>query len=86
MNHQRVDVNELISNVKAKLRSTGYSDLCIEKFTAVWNDLTDYMVRNGKTLFTAKAGMDFLEDEYEITVYEKLASQKKNVVPGQSIY
>lgn len=86
MNHQGVDVNELISKVKAELRSTGYSNLCIERHTAVWNNLTDYMVRNVKTLYTAKVGMDFLEEEYEITVYGKLDSQKKSVVAGQSIY
>jgi len=86
MNHQGIDVNELISRVKAEMRRTGYSIFCIRGFTTVWNHLTDYMDCNGITIFTAKAGMDFLESEYGITVYKNLDSEKKRIVPGQSIY
>jgi hypothetical protein len=86
MDHQGMDINDLIGKADAELRRIGYSNLCIERQAAVWNNLTDYMVRNDKTLYTAKVGMNFLEEKYEITVYEKLDSQKKSVAPGQSIY
>jgi len=86
MDHQGMDINDLIGKVDAELRRTEYSNLCIERQASVWNNLTDYMVRNDKTFYTGKVGMDFLEEKYEITVYEKLDSQKKSVVPGQSIY
>ena len=86
MDHQGIEVNDLIVKVKEELIKTGYSNLCIERQSTVWNKLTDYMGCNGKTFFTAKVGMDFLEAEYGITVYEKIDSQKKSVVPGRSIY
>jgi hypothetical protein len=72
-----MELNELINKVKAELKNARYSDLCIRGFITVWNRLTDYMIRNSKTIFTAKNGMNFLEAEYGITVYKKLDSKKK---------
>jgi hypothetical protein len=85
MNHPGMDVSELIGRVEAEMRRTGYSDLSIERHTAVWNNLTDYM-GNGKTIFTAKVAMDFLEATYGITVCKELDSEKKRIVPERSIY
>ena len=86
MDYQGMDVNDLIVKVKEELRRTGYSNLCIERQAAVWNDLTDYIGCTVNTFFTAKVGMDFLEAKYGITIYAKIDSQKKSVVSGRSIY
>ena len=77
MNHQGMELNELIDKVKVELKDAQYSDLCIRGFVTVWNRLTNYMVRNSQTIFTAKIGMDFLEAEYGITVYQKLTPKNK---------
>lgn len=86
MDRQGMKLNKLIDKVKVELRKTGYSDSYIRGLFTVWNRLTDYMRRNGKRIFNAKLGMDFLEAEYGITVYKNLDSEKKRIVPEQSIY
>lgn len=86
MDYQGMDINELIGKVKVELRNTGYSDSYIRGLYTVWNRLMDYMIRSGKTIFTAKIGMNCLEAEYGITVYKKLDSEKKRIVREQSIY
>lgn len=86
MDRQGMELNKLIDKVKVELRKTGYSDSYIRGLFTVWNRLTDYMRRNGKRIFNAKLGMDFLEAEYGITVYKNLDSEKKRIVPEQSIY
>jgi len=85
MDHRGMELNELMGEVKTELRNTGYSDLYIQGLSTVWGRLTDYMSRNGKTIFTAKNGMDFLEAEYGITVYKNLDSEKKRIVRERSI-
>ena len=72
MHHQKSEFNELIDKVKVELKNAHYSDLGIRKFVTVWNHLANYMLRIDKTVYTAKIGMDFLEAEYGVTVYEKL--------------
>ena len=86
MDHQGMELNELMDNVRAGLRDTGYADSYIRGLCTVWNRLTDYMIRSSKTSFTAKIGMNFLESEYGITVYKKLDSEKKRIVREQSTY
>jgi hypothetical protein len=76
MDRQGMELNELIDKVRAELRKSGYSDSYIRWLSTVWDRLTDYISRNGKT-FTAKEGMNFLESEYGITVYKNLDSKKK---------
>ncbi|MDA8154850.1 MAG: hypothetical protein M0Z52_00125 [Actinomycetota bacterium] len=78
MDHQGMEINELIDRVKTELKNAKYSDSRIQALGTVWNRLKDYMVRNGKSFFTAKIGMDFLEAEYGMTVYKKLDSLKKH--------
>lgn len=77
MNSQEIEVNELIHNVKKELSKVHFSDLRIEKFVAIWNQLTSYMQDINKAVFTAKIGMDFLEFEYGITVFKKLTSKNR---------
>jgi site-specific recombinase XerD len=72
-----MEVNELINNVKIALRNAQYSELCIKRFTTVWNCLTNYMVRLGETIFSAIIGMNFLEVEYGLTVYKKLNTKNR---------
>lgn len=80
MNHQGMELNELINSVKIKLKKVGYPDLCIRRFETIWDRLTNYMDRYRETIYTAKIGMDFLEAEYGITVYEKLSDKDKRYV------
>jgi len=77
MNRQGMELSELINKVKKELENARYSDLCIRRFVTVWNRLTNHMVRNSETIFTAKIGMNFLESEYGITVYRGLALKNK---------
>jgi site-specific recombinase XerD len=77
MNHQGMELNELVNRAKIELKNVGYQDLHIRKFDSTWNQLTNYMDRNRETIYTAKIGMDFLEAEYGITVYEKLTDKDK---------
>ena len=71
MDHQEMEINELIDRVTTELKNARYSDSRIQALATVWNRLKDYMVRNGKTIFTAKNGMDFMEAEYGITVFNQ---------------
>lgn len=77
MNYQKIELNELIDKVKIELKNAHYSDLSISGFFTAWNRLTNYMGRIGKTVYTAKIGMDFLQAEYGITVYEKLTPKNR---------
>jgi integrase/recombinase XerD len=77
MNHQGMELNQLTSRVKIALKTVQYPEVCIRKFAIQWDRLRNYMDRNRETLFTAKIGMDFLEAEYGITVYEKLTDKNK---------
>lgn len=77
MKDQEVVLNELIDNVTVELKIAHFSDKSIRGFVTVWNRLANYMKKSGKTIFTAKLGMNFLEAEYGITVYEKLTSTHK---------
>lgn len=86
MDYQGMELNDLIGKLKTELRSTGYSASYIRGLFTVWNRLTDYMISSGKTIFTTKIGMDFLEAEYGLTVYKNLDSGKKRIVPEPSIY
>lgn len=86
MDNQEMELNGLMDKVRVELRSTGYSDSYIRGLFTVWNRLADYMDRRGNAILTAKIGMDFLETEYGITVYKKVDSEKKRIVPEQSIY
>lgn len=75
MNCQGTKLDELISIVKAELRNVHYSDSYIEKFSATWNRLEVYLNKIGETTFTAKIGMNFLEAECGITVFQKLSDK-----------
>ena len=77
MNRQGMEINELINKVKDEMENARYSNFWIGELTTVWNRLTNYMIRNSETIFTAKIGMNFLESEYGITVYKGLTPKNK---------
>lgn len=77
MSRQGMDLDELIGKANVELKNAHYSDLCIKRFATVWNRLREYTEQNGKILYTAKIGMDFLEAEYGITVYKKLTQRNR---------
>jgi integrase/recombinase XerD len=77
MSRQGMDLDELIAKVNVELKNAHYSDLCLKGFTTVWNRLREYTGKDGKNLYTAKIGMDFLEAEYGITVYKKLTQRNR---------
>jgi len=83
MNHQKIELNELIDKLKDELKKAQYSDLTVRWFITVWNRLKKYMVDIDKTVYTAKIGMEFLETEYGITVFKKLT--KKNQRSARAI-
>ena len=77
MSHQGMELNGLINNVKVELENARYSDFRIRGFVPIWDRLTNYMVSNSETIFTAKTGMNFLDAEYGITVYKKLTPKNQ---------
>ena len=77
MNRQGMELNELINKVKEELENVRYSDFWIGELARVWDRLTNYMVRNSETIFTAQIGMNFLESEYGITVYKGLTLKNR---------
>ena len=86
--HQKAELNELIENVKAELKNAHYSDRTVRRFAGVWNRLASYMEKGGRTVYTVKIGMDFLEAEYGITVYtayDKLTRTDKRHIRAVNI-
>jgi len=76
-NHQKVELSYLIDRVKVELKKVQYSDSYIRGFVTVWNRLTIYLEKRRTTAYTAKIGLDFLEAEYGITVFNKLTQKNK---------
>ena len=81
-NRREMKLEDLIHKVKKELKNSRYSDAYIEGFVTVWNCLEEYMDRSGKTFFTAKIAIDFLEAEYGVTLCEKLTSKKQTSSKG----
>lgn len=75
--NQEIEVHEIIKKVKFELNKAQYSGSRIREFVTVWNRLVYYLEKSGKTVFNAKIGMDFLEAEYGITVYDNLTQKNK---------
>ena len=71
MNHREMKLEELIYQVKIELKKCRYSNRCIGGFATVWNRLAKYMDQSDKKIFNAKIGINFLEAEYGMTVYDR---------------
>ncbi len=73
MNHQKVNIDELILKVREELKNAQYADSFIEsKFAPIWAKLKEFMQLRGTMLYDAAVGLDFLEDVYGLTVFKKL--------------
>ncbi len=64
--------------VKAELLRTHYKEERImSHFEPVWTALAEYMAKRNIDSFDMKTGLNFLSDEYDITVFEHLSSSKR---------
>ncbi len=63
--------------VRAELLRTHYKESRITShFEPTWTALAEYMTKRNIESFNMKTGLNFLSDEYGITVFEKLNSSK----------
>jgi integrase/recombinase XerD len=83
--HQKVEISILIDNVKVELKKAHYSDSRISGFNSVWIRLRNYMKKNGETNFSARIGINFLEADYAITVFEKLTRKDMHCIRAINI-
>lgn len=66
--------NDLISAVKEELRRVKYKESRIDLYVSIWETLKQYMEDRDLKYFDMKIGLNFLEDEYGITVFKHLSS------------
>jgi integrase/recombinase XerD len=76
MNRQKIEINELISQVKEELKKAQYPDHRIEIYIPAWERLKEYLKRKNDPSLNANIGLDFLEEAYGITVFTKLPSSQ----------
>ncbi len=74
MEHSGMEISELILKVHVELKRAQYSEFRINKFRITWERLKKYLKKKNETFLNAKIGLNFLEDEYGITVFKKLPS------------
>lgn len=81
MDHQGMELDELINRVKAEMKKAHYSNLRIRRDIPIWGKrLKKYMARNGETIYTAKIGMNFLEAQYGVTVYQEPTHMQRRYI------
>lgn len=66
--------NDLIRAVKEELHRVKYKESRINLYITIWESLRQYMEDRGLKYFDMKIGLNFLEDEYGITVFKHLNS------------
>lgn len=76
MNIPKMEIDELISQIPKVLKNAQYSEDRVKKFFFTWERLKKFMSQKNETLLNAKIGLDFLENEYGITVFNNLSSRK----------
>jgi len=72
MNQNVLLLRELIVEVKAELFRVKYKEQRIKLYESIWDVLVHYMEKRKQKYFEMKIGLDFLEDEYGITVFQHL--------------
>lgn len=72
MKQSEMEINELILKVHEELKGAQYSEFRINKFLRTWERLKEYLTKKNETILNAKIGLNFLEDEYGITVFKNL--------------
>jgi len=66
--------NDLIRAVKEELHRVKYKESRINLYVSIWEALKQYMEERSLQHFDMKIGLNFLEDEYGITVFKHLNS------------
>lgn len=66
------EIDVLIFKVHEELKRAQYSENRIKKFFLTWERLKEYLIRKNEPIFNAKLGLNFLEDEYGISVFKNL--------------
>lgn len=66
--------SDLIKAVRAELFRVKYKEQRINLYEAIWETLGQYMEKRKLKHFDMKIGLNFLEDEYGITVFKHLNS------------
>ena len=77
MNQKLLPVNDLIEAVRAELFRVKYKEQRINLYESIWAILVRYMEKRDLKHFDMKIGLNFLEDEYGITVFKHLYSFKR---------
>lgn len=75
--HEGFELNSLIDEVKGELKKRGYSQSYIRELITVWSRLIKYMKNEGISVYSAKIGLNFLDDEHGTTVFKKLTQKEK---------
>lgn len=73
----KVTIDGLIESVKSELLRIGYGDRTIARYQRTWNRLIDYMQEHFIAAYSAKVGLDFLEEAFQITVFTALTNENK---------
>jgi len=76
VNKKSLHVNDLIEAVRAELFRVKYKEQRINLYESIWATLVRYMEKRDLKHFDMKIGLNFLEDEYGITVFKHLNSFK----------
>ena len=76
MNQKSLSVNDLIEAVRAELFRVKYKEQRVNLYESIWATLVRYMEKRDLKHFDMKIGLNFLEDEYGITVFKHLNSSK----------
>jgi integrase/recombinase XerD len=80
MNQKLLPFNDLTTVVKAELIRVKYKEPRINLYESVWEALKHYMKKRNLQYFDMKTGLDFLKDEYGITVFKHLSSSNGHKV------
>jgi integrase/recombinase XerD len=64
--------NDLVIAVKEELYRVKYKKTRVNLYESIWEALGQYMAKRKLTYFDMKIGLNFLEDEYGITVFKHL--------------
>lgn len=74
MSKKLLPVNDLIMAVREELLCVKYKKQRIKLYESIWETLRRYMEKRNLKYFDMKIGLNFLEDEYDITICRHLNS------------
>jgi len=76
VNQNLLPVNNLIEAVRAELFRVKYKAQRINLYESIWAALVRYMEKRDSRHFDMKVGLNFLEEEFGITVFKRLNSSQ----------